>query len=417
MSDRTRNYLILIANPAIFGLGFNIMSPVTILPVFVSLLTDSNMVIGAITPLVRMAWAIPLIYGARYFEGRAYKARRLFVISSLGRIVFIAYGGFVIATGGEAATLSLVLFFVALFAMWGSDGFTSPAWAEMFSKIVDARARGRLMGMAQTFGGIMAGVGVFFAARFLSDNPVPSGFAVLFVVAALILKVSHGVLVFLKEPPSPPVRADPNPIWRAGNRIPRLLRDDPLFRSLILARLLIGFGMISFGFFAVFATRGFDVGIEQIGLFTTILLVTQTGANLASGLLNDRIGPVRLASAGGLIVVIAAVLAATTQSDLAFFPIFVCVGLSQAAFAIADFTLIFEAAPPEKMTTYLATYHGTTAPLLVFVALAAGLLADIAVYRVMFVVSSLFAVAGVALMIHLSRRRGMAGAPIPVHQP
>ncbi|HJN38600.1 MAG TPA: MFS transporter, partial [Chloroflexota bacterium] len=194
-------------------------------------------------------------------------------------------------------------------------------------------------------------------------------------------------------------------IWSAGARIPRLLRGDPAFRRLILARLLVGYGMTSFGFFAVFATRNFDLGLEQIGLLTTVLLVTQTAATFGSGFLNDRLGPVRLAAAGGLVVLVAAVLAATATDPVAFYAIFVCVGISQSAFTIADFTLVLEAAPTEQMTTYLATYNVAIAPLLLPAALAAGYLADVAGFRPMFIVSAALAVAGIALMMRLSRRR------------
>ncbi|MDP6758156.1 MAG: MFS transporter, partial [Chloroflexota bacterium] len=198
---------------------------------------------------------------------------------------------------------------------------------------------------------------------------------------------------------------DPRPIWRAGGRIPDLLRRDSALRRLILARLLVGYGMTSFGFFAVFATRRFDLGLEQIGLLTTVLLVTQTAATFGSGFLNDRLGPVRLAVAGGFVALGAAVLAATATDPVAFYAIFVCVGLSQAAFTIADFTLVLDAAPTEQMTTYLATFNVSIAPLMLPAALAAGYLADVAGYRAMFVVSAALAVVGIVLMMRLSRCR------------
>lgn len=410
MSDRTRNYLILIANPALFGLGFNLMSPVTILPIYVSLLTDSNVLIGAISPVFRMAWAVPLIFGAQYFERFVYNARRMYVITSIGRLVFISYCAYVVVSDGRPAALALALLFLALFALMGSDGLTSAGWAEIFSKVVDARSRGRVMGLGTSIGGVMAGVGVFFAGRFLDANPNPARFATLFIVAAFVLAVSHGLYLFLREPPSRPAQTDSRSLWRAAARIPRLLRDDRFFSSLLVARVLIGFGMTSFGFFAVFAARDFGVSVGRIGLYTTVLLVTQTAAILDSGFLNDRIGPMRLMYVGGAIVLIASVVAATTSTAAAFFAIFVCVGLSQATFAMADFTLIFDAAPPEKMTTYLAAYNATLAPFLVVFALVAGLLVDlVGGYRPMFAVSGLFALAGVALMLRVARRPGRPG--------
>ncbi len=405
MNDRTRNYLVFLANPAVFGLGFHLVSPVTILPVFVSFLTDSNVLIGAIPPFVQLAFALPLIYGARYFEPRPYKVPQLVLISTAGRVVFLAFGGFVILADGRPAALLLGLFFVALFAFRATNGFAYIAWAEAFSKIVHPQTRGRLMGVAQALAEALAGAGVLIATRLMGDEPFPVGFGIVIIVAMLIMTSSHGLLLLLKESPSPPMAADLRPIWSAGARIPRLLRGDPAFRRLILARLLVGYGMTSFGFFAVFATRNFDLGLEQIGLLTTVLLVTQTAATFGSGFLNDRLGPVRLAAAGGLVVLVAAVLAATATDPVAFYAIFVCVGISQSAFTIADFTLVLEAAPTEQMTTYLATYNVAIAPLLLPAALAAGYLADVAGFRPMFIVSAALAVAGIALMMRLSRRR------------
>lgn len=408
MNNRTRNHLVFASNIAVFWPGFNLMSPVTILPVFVSFLTDSSILIGSIPPLAQIAYAIPLIYGARYFEGRPYKCRRLVTIVTIGRMPFIAFGAFVIIAGGRPSVLLLVLFFLALFSLGGTTGFSYAAWADTFSKVVDRRSRGRLIGISQTVGGGIAGVAVLAATRLMGDDPFPIGFGILFIVAALILTLAYGQLVLLKEPPSPPVESDPNPIWRAASRIPRLLRQDPNFRSLIIARLLIGYGMTSFGFFAIFATRRFDITVEQIGLLTTILLITQTIANLGSGYLNDRIGSVRLAAVGGLGALIAAVLAATALDPIALYPIFMCVGFSQAAFAIADFTLVLDAAPRERMPTYLATYNVGVSPLLLPAALAAGLLVDIAGFRPMFIASAVLGLAGIVLMSRVARRQSLS---------
>lgn len=414
MNDRTRNSLVYAANVAVFWPGFHLMSPVTILPVFVSFLTDSNVLIGSVTPIAQLATALPLIYGARYFEGRPYKARRVVAIVSSGRVVFAAYGAFVILTDGRPTLLLLVLFFVALFSLGGTTGFCYGAWADTFNKVVDRRTRGRLIGISQTFGGALAGVAVFVATRLMGDDPFPTGFGFVFIIAALILGVAYGMLLVLKEPPSPPVEKDPSPIWRAGSRIPRLLRQDSSFRSLVIARLLIGYGMTAFGFFAVFGIRRFDIGLEQIGLLTTILLVTQTISNLGGGFLSDRIGPIWLAAAGGVIALIAAVLAATALGPFALYLIFVCVGLSQGAFAVADFTLILDVAPGERVATYLATYNVTTAPLLLPAALAAGFLVDVAGFRSMFISSGAFALAGIALMIRVARRDVIPGPSVPI---
>ncbi|MDP6758648.1 MAG: hypothetical protein QF719_10700, partial [Chloroflexota bacterium] len=209
MNDRTRNYLVFVANPAVFGLGFNLVSPVTILPVFASFLTDSNVLIGAIPPFVQLAFALPLIYGARYFEARSYKVPQLVLISTAGRVVFLAFGGLVILADGRPAALLLGLFFGALFAFRATNGFAYIAWAEAFSEIVHPRTRGRLMGVAQALAGALAGVGVFVATRLMGSDPFPVGFGLVIIAAMLIMTSSHSLLLLLKEPPSPSVAPDP----------------------------------------------------------------------------------------------------------------------------------------------------------------------------------------------------------------
>ena len=51
-----------------FSLGYNIISPVTIMPVFVSYLTGSNVIIGLVPAIEPLAFALPQLFGARYYD-------------------------------------------------------------------------------------------------------------------------------------------------------------------------------------------------------------------------------------------------------------------------------------------------------------------------------------------------------------
>ena len=405
MTDRTRNQLIFAANIAIFWPGFHLLSPITILPVFVSFLTESSILIGSVSAIYLVAYATPLIYGVRFFEGRRYKSRMLVAIITTGRIVFIAFAVILIISGGSPPELMLLLFFVAACMLGGTTGFCYPAWADTFNRVVDSHSRGRLIGIAQTIGGVMAGIIVLLATRLMGDDPFPIGFGMVFIVAALILTISYGLLIFLKEPPSPIIRSEPESIWQTGLRIPRLLRKDASFRSLLVARLLIGSGMASFGFFAVFGTRRFDLDVEHIGFLATILRISQTVANLASGFLNDRIGAIGLTIAGAAITPIAALIAFVATDPIALYPIFILVGFSQAAFVMADLTLILDTAPNDQMPTYLATYSAAVYPVLIGASAIAGVIIDVVGFKPMFLLSASLGLIGIGLMVRVARSR------------
>ena len=301
--------------------------------------------------------------------------------------------------------MMLLLFFVAACMLGGTTGFCYPAWADTFNRVVDSHSRGRLIGIAQTIGGVMAGIIVLLATRLMGDDPFPIGFGMVFIVAALILTISYGLLIFLKEPPSPIIRSEPESIWQTGLRIPRLLRKDASFRSLLVARLLIGSGMASFGFFAVFGTRRFDLDVEHIGLLATILLISQTVANLASGFLNDRIGAIGLTIAGAAITPIAALIAFVATDPIALYPIFILVGFSQAAFVMADLTLILDTAPNDQMPTYLATYSAAVYPVLIGASAIAGVIIDVVGFKPMFLLSASLGLIGIGLMVRVARSR------------
>ena len=154
-----------------------------------------------------------------------------------------------------------------------------------------------------------------------------------------------------------------------------------------------------------FGTRRFDLDVEHIGLLATILLISQTVANLASGFLNDRIGAIGLTIAGAAITPIAALIAFVATDPIALYPIFILVGFSQSAFVMADLTLILDTAPNDQMPTYLATYSAAVYPVLIGASAIAGVIIDVVGFKPMFLLSASLGLIGIGLMVRVARSR------------
>ena len=63
------NFTILTFDGLTFWLGLSYFSPTTILPLFVSHLSSSNVVSGAVPAVIALSWALPQLLGARAMSG------------------------------------------------------------------------------------------------------------------------------------------------------------------------------------------------------------------------------------------------------------------------------------------------------------------------------------------------------------
>lgn len=401
MKHQTQNHLIFITNPVLFMIGFALMSPVTILPLFVSQFTESNILIGSTMQVQRLAWSLPLIYGAHYFSRHPFKARRIVIITTIGRLLFTSYCLLILLTTDATAEVLLLLFFLAQLFLWGSDGFTSPAWSQLLGTLVDRQIRGRVLGVSVATGGAIGALAIFIATQVLGNQPDAKSFARMFIFGTLFLQISHQNLGFLKESPTIITKDSHNPLWEAGNLITDIIRQDAFFRKLVAARVLIGLGVSCFTFVTVYGITQFNVSVQQIGLFTTFLLVSQTVGFTLCGFISDRFGALGLASLGGAFVLLVALLSATTSSTSMFVIIFICVGIATAALGISDMTLILEFISSDKIPSYFASYHVIQAPINLLAALSAGLLVDIAGFRPMFTVCAIVTAVGIVIMFTL----------------
>jgi len=397
-SEARRNYTIIFTNMSLFHLGFNLISPVTILPVYVSHLTDSNILIGMVPAFVQVAFALPQLFGARYYERKKYAVPYMWRVNFTGRVIFGAYGLSAIFFAERFPELWLVLFFLALGIFRGGVGFQSPGFTGVYGKVISPKIRGRVFGYTSAVGGALGAVGALIAAMILGESGFPEGFGVLLAFGGFFLAAVNSTMLLLKEPPSEVPSEPPGPIFTVFRRFPSVLQNDIRFRRYIIARTLLGWGTLSFGFFAVFGISRYEATAADVAIFTAILLASQPVLSLIWGQVADKTGPTVVPVFAGLLSVAAAMLAVIAPNIESFAIVFVLVGGAFGGYHLADFAAIYQMAPSRQLLTYAAVFALMTQPAALVAAIAGGWLVDTVGFNAMFVIAAGLSVAGVAAM-------------------
>jgi hypothetical protein len=128
-----------------FALGFASFS--TIIPLFVTNLTDSAILIGLAPAIHTIGWQLPQLFNAGQIS-RARKIKPIVLRNTLHErfpFLLLAIIAFLIpAIGKEWA---LLITFMALIWQGLGGGFTANPWTSFISKIIPAESRGTFFGM------------------------------------------------------------------------------------------------------------------------------------------------------------------------------------------------------------------------------------------------------------------------------
>ena len=271
-----------------FGIAMAFFSPSTIIPSFLTELGASNTVIGLMSTLQRACWLLPQLFAARLIADKPYKKPYILWPAAIGRSLLLFLAGIVWATGGQPPGLLIPLVAVIFAAFWIGDGLASLSWFDLLSKAIPPTRRGRLTGVGQTLSGILSFMGGFVVEWILSDRglPYPINYAVLFVIAFVLLMISFLGIALVVERKSTTTRAIPT--WR--EYLPQLwgiLKNDHTFRNYILVRQFVNLSMLATPFYMTYALDTLGLPDHVAGRYTSIGVV---GGKFSIGGLYQKLG-------------------------------------------------------------------------------------------------------------------------------
>jgi MFS family permease len=390
------NFTVNVLEGAAFWFGMSFASFGTILPLFISKLTDSKLALGAAGAIAGAGWALPQLFTANYVERLA---RKKAVVVNLGFFterlpIWLFPLAALVAGSHPGLALALVLAGEAGHCL--GAGVVATGWQDMLANCFPVDVRGRLLGLMVFIGAGAGLLGAKLSAWLLATYPFPTNFALTFALGALGIGGSFVLLALTREPVQPQLK--PRQTHREFfATLPALVRADPNLRAFLTARVLMVLGGMGYAFLTVSAIQRFGLPDSAAAWFTAASLAGQMLGNLACGLIADRRGHKWTMQVGVSAAAVAYALAALAPSAGWYHVVFFLLGVASGAYFVSGILLVLELAIPERRATYVGLVNTTVGLVGVLGPLLGAALAR-AGYGWVFALGALCQAAGVAVL-------------------
>ncbi len=393
------NYGVNLLDGVFFWFALSFVSSATILPLFVSKLSDSPVPIALLAVLAQSSWFLPQLFAAGITER---VPRMKPIVINLGLFTerlpmwLLPVAGLI---SFRSPTLALITFFVGYGWHGFGAGLIAPAWSTLLARCFPTNRRGGFFGITSFIGAGLGTLGAFVSGWMLDAYPFPTNFVYIFVVAAVAIIISWGFLALTREPAGrdetvQPLQSQQSQSWR---KMLAIVQGDHNFRRFLIARVLSSFAAMGEGFLTVAAVRLWGVSDGTVGYFTAALLLGQTVGNLLAGFVADRWGHKLSLELGYLGLILSFGLAWLAPGYVWYYVVFGLLGMSIGTRIVSGVLIPLEFARPENRPSYVGISNTIMGIGSALAPLVGGLLAWYG-YATLFAVGALLAVAALFAM-------------------
>jgi MFS family permease len=342
-----------------FWFGLSFLSSATIVPLFISKLTDSKLALGLAAVIAQSAWFLPQLFTSKYIERLP---RMKPVVVNLGFFserlpMWLLVAAAAVALRSPGLALALFLLGYAWHGL--GAGVVATAWQDMIARCFPVDRRGRFFGTSMFAGAAVGAAGAALSASLLARLPFPDNFVACFAVAAGSITLSWLFIGQTRETPRRP-EAPRQDLRAFAAELPRIVGRDHNFRHFLAARLLLALAGMATGFVTVAAVQRWAIADSVVAGFTLAYLLGQTAGNLAFGLLSDRYGhklSLELAALATLLGFGAAWLGPAPEW---YYLVFFLLGVTNGAVVVSGILVVMEFSPAEKRPTYAGLANTAT---------------------------------------------------------
>ncbi len=383
-----RNFTVSILDGGFFGFAMGAASFATVIPLFVSHLTDSAMLIALIPAIHTLGWQLPQLLTVQHVARLRRYLPFVLQMTLHERMPYLGLALVALFHNQLNTTLALFLTFSLLIWQGFGGGFTATAWQSMIAKIIPSHRHGLFFGTQSAAASLGGAIAAAVAGGLLGILAYPTNFAATFGLAFLAIMLSWGFLAATNEPHHEvefEAHEGPRNFLR---RLPGVLQRDPNFVWYLAARWMVQIGFIGTAFYSVYAVKQHGVSEVTIGLYTSLMLVTQMLANPIVGWLGDRWSHRMLMAIGTVALGLSAIIAWLAPSGGWFGLVFLLAGIAQASYWAPGIAILLEFAPARERQLYIGLANTLMAPAAILAPLMGGWLADSQGYNSAFIASA-----------------------------
>jgi len=260
------------------------IDPVAVLPVMLSKLGASALLIGFMGAVQRAGWLLPQLLVTSFVLHRDRKFPFVIYPAAISRLPLIVLAAVFSATWGASHPEALVLLTVVVFALFFfGDGMVGVPWHDICARTIPPTLRGRFFGSIQLVGGVLGVAAGELVRRVLADPslPFPQNYGRLFIFLCIGMVTSTIFVALIKEPRGK-AASEAQSLLRIVRAIPLTLRRYPLLRRLIVCQVLCSLPLVAMPFYAVYATERLGLPQDVAGRFVQASVVGFAGASILS---------------------------------------------------------------------------------------------------------------------------------------
>jgi len=394
------NVAVGLVDAAFFGFGWGFSSFGTIIPLFVSQMTDSAILIGLIPAIHAVGWQLPQLFTANQVARLRRFKPMVMMMTIHERLPFLglALAAWLLPHFGAW----IILPFTFLLLIWQGlgSGFTANPWQSMIAKIIPAEARGSFYGIQAAVANIVISGAAVLAGYLLDLLDSPLDYVLCFLIASVGYWASLGALAFTREPEDTE-KVIPETEASIFKGMGEILRRDKNFAAFMAVRVIYQFATMGFAFYIVYALRQFGMDEVTAGFMTATLTITQTIANAGMGWLGDRVGHRAMLIIGMAAVAFSSILAWGAPGLNWFYLVFIISAIANVAFWTIGMAMVVQFGSETERPLYIGMSNTLVAPFTILAPLLGGWIADAFGYQTTFLLSALGGVVVTLMMIFM----------------
>jgi MFS family permease len=385
------NYVVNVADGAFFGFALGFASFGTVIPLFVSTMTNSAILIGLVVALHTLGWQLPQLLVARAVSRQTRFKPLVMRLAVHERLPFLglALTALLLPRIGPQVALGLVFLMLAWQGIGG--GIVANPWQNMINKVLPQDYLATFFGIQGAAANLLASVGAIAAGFILDKIHYPINYAVTFFIACVFLVFSYASVGQTREPfhsVAPPVEQPPT-IWHSTWSI---LRRDRNFVGLIAGRMLSQFGIMGFSFYSVHIVKNLGASEIETGVLTSVLMISSFIMNIVMGYLADRWSKRSMLEVSAVAMILSGTVAWLAPRYEWFYLVNVLASIANTGIWTIMMAAAIQYGTDAERPVYIGMATTLAAPATVLAPLLGGWLANWAGYPVTFAVSAVFGI-------------------------
>jgi len=377
-----RNFFANILDAGFWFFGDSFVAAYTILPVFMSTLTVSPILIGMIPALEGAGWFLPQLFLVKHLES---KNRRLPLVLKLGifdRVpyLFLALGAYLVLKLDQKVAIVLFLLFYGIKVF--SSGLVALPWQELIATVIPVSHRGRYWGFSLILGKLLGMFGAIIAGLMLAKITYPLNYAYMFLVGFICVAISY---IFLSLNIEPEINrqtfAKNINVW---GRIKVILDANKNFAAFLVNRGFVFLSFMGLGFVTVYGIEKFHLPISYSAIFTAVMLIAEVVGFGIWGTIGDKDGYKRVIEVCNLFLIVGLLALLFVESIWGLYVVFGIISFAHSGEFIADQNIAMEFGKEADRPTYIGMSKTLIGPFLLAAPIIGGGIVKLWGYQSMF---------------------------------